>query len=146
MAALKTLSERFRHHHLLVALVLLIVVKPFMPETRVLGISVFRAFFWLTVISGVLSCANNARQLVVVFGLGGTAHLCLYQSPDDAGREGAAFPNFRASDLDVTRKELVARGVDCSEIQSMPQLRVMTIRDPDRNRIDVCEYGPSWLE
>ncbi len=84
---------------------------------------------------------------MVVFGLGGTAHLCLFESSSEAGDgKSGIFPNFRASDLDATRKLLVERGVECSEIQSMPELRFMTCHDPDHNRIDVCEYGPDWLE
>lgn len=84
---------------------------------------------------------------MVVFGLGGTAHLCLFESSSAAGDgKSGVFPNFRSSDLEATRKLLLERGVECSEIQAMPELRFMTCHDPDDNRIDVCEYGPNWLE
>ena len=84
---------------------------------------------------------------LVVYGLGGTAHLCLYQSESELGDgESGPFANFRSADIDATHKLLTERGVECSEIRDMPQLRFFAFHDPDRNRIHVCEYGPDWLE
>jgi len=90
----------------------------------------------------------EARRKVpgmAVMGAGGTAHICLFQSPDQAKTDSGVFVSFRVDDLDATRKLLEDRGVACSEVHQMPQLRYLTIQDNDANRIDVCEYGPDWL-
>ncbi len=91
-----------------------------------------------------LKSRKDVRGMTVL-AAGGTAHLCLFESPDAERPELGVFPNFRSENLDETRSLLIERGVPCSDIQSMPHLRFMTLHDPDGNRIDVCEYGPDWL-
>ena len=37
------------------------------------------------------------------------------------------------------------RGVTCGEVSRGEELSWFSLRDPDGNRHDVCEYSPAWL-
>jgi len=87
---------------------------------------------------------------LAVYGTGGSTNVCLYvpqpgqEKPGYQG--GGAFPNCRSRDAAATHAHLTERGVRCTDVQSSPELSWFTFHDPDGNRLDVCEYGPDWLE
>jgi catechol 2,3-dioxygenase-like lactoylglutathione lyase family enzyme len=89
-------------------------------------------------------------DFMTVYGLGGTAHLCLYAAEATRERPGydgqGCFPNFRAEDIEAVHRQLTEQGVECSDIGGGGGVRWFRTRDPDGNRIDVCEFGPEWLE
>lgn len=85
-------------------------------------------------------------EFIAVYGTGGPTRLCLYvHGPDPEHADQGTFPNWRAHDIEATREYLVERSVECSEVSPGDQLSWFSFRDPDGNRLDVCEYGPAWL-
>ena len=66
---MSALVARYRHAYLLVALVLLILVRPFVPEVRVLGLVMLDLFFLVVLFAGVAACIDKRRQLWIVGGL-----------------------------------------------------------------------------
>jgi len=101
---------------------------------------------------GLTARREGPNGALVVYATGGPTHLCLYDAAafgDKAGydRQGT-FPNFRSADIDLTHEQLTDAGVHCTEIgrTAEPDMAWFSFRDPDQNRIDVCQYGDDWLE
>jgi catechol 2,3-dioxygenase-like lactoylglutathione lyase family enzyme len=88
--------------------------------------------------------------VLAVYGTGGPTNICLYVPQPGQERpgyqDGGAFPNWRSRDAAATHAHLTERGVRCTDVQSSPEIAWFTFYDPDGNRLDVCEYGPDWLE
>jgi len=97
-----------------------------------------------------LTPRKEVPGFLVVFGTGGPTNLSIYlpregeREPGDAGT--GSYPSWRARDAAAVHAWLLARGVECTPVQTGGGLKWFRFHDPDGNRFDVCEYGHSWLE
>ena len=82
---------------------------------------------------------------LTVYQLQPSAHLCLFKS-DETGGTQTVFFNLRTEDARATRDKLLARGVDCTDINADGPVTWFSMHDPFGTRIDCCEYGTDWLE
>jgi catechol 2,3-dioxygenase-like lactoylglutathione lyase family enzyme len=80
---------------------------------------------------------------IAVLHLGRDATLTLWQLREGEvtpPRELAgSFPVFEAKDAAAERAELIARGVDASELRTVARVKLFSFRDLDGNRLEACE-------
>jgi catechol 2,3-dioxygenase-like lactoylglutathione lyase family enzyme len=104
---------------------------------------------WYEEILGLEPKRVTPEGFLTVYATPGPTHICLYTCEpmgEKAGYEGqGCFPNGRSDDIEATQAHLVQHDVECTEVQTGGPIRWFTFYDPDRNRHDVCEYGPDWL-
>jgi len=74
----------------------------------------------------------------------GSNILILQQNPERVAH-GGFRPHFTVDDLEGVREQLVAAGVDCSEITDFGSFEHVTLRDPDGNFIGLLRPKPDYL-
>ena len=108
---------------------------------RVRDLDASRAWYERTL--GLLAVYVDLEEGLVIFGVGGTTSLTLWQLKpgEHLAPTGAAipFPIFGSDDARQTHKLLSSRGVSVDPVQDGPGVRYFTFRDPDGNRLEVCE-------
>ena len=101
---------------------------------------------------GLTPRREGPNEALVVYFTTGPTHICLYDAAAYGDRPGydrqGTFANFRTADIDATHEHLVQAGVQCTDIgrTAQPDMAWFSFRDPDGNRIDVCQYGEDWLD
>jgi catechol 2,3-dioxygenase-like lactoylglutathione lyase family enzyme len=107
---------------------------------RVRDMAASREFFTLQL---GLSPLTETPTLCV-FSPGGDSVICVWQvGPGEQLAQGgvqAAYPNLLTDNADLTRAELIARGVDCTEVAHDGPVRWFSFKDPDGNRYDCCQF------
>jgi hypothetical protein len=84
---------------------------------------------------------------IAVLDMGRGDSLTIWQlRPDEVSAPGdmaGTFPVFEATDAAAQRAELIARGVNTSELREVSRLRCFSFWDLDGNRLEACEVVKS---
>jgi catechol 2,3-dioxygenase-like lactoylglutathione lyase family enzyme len=114
-------------------------------RVRVRDIDSARSWYERTL--GFTAVHADERERVVIFGLGGTATLTLWQlKPGERlAPAGSAipFPVFIVEDAHASHDLLHSRDVSVDPVQESSVGRSFSLRDPDGNRMEISELHPT---
>jgi catechol 2,3-dioxygenase-like lactoylglutathione lyase family enzyme len=98
---------------------------------------------WYRTRLGLQVVFQDPTHGVAVFNVGHGGSLTVWElQPDEvcpAAGAACAFPIFDAADAIAQRRELIARGVNTSELREISGVRCFSLWDLDGNRLDACE-------
>lgn len=80
---------------------------------------------------------HDAAEGLAVLGMSGGATLTLWQAQEVP--PSATFPILGVDDAAAARRHLEDRGVAVEPLVEAPDVRYFGFRDPDGNRLEVCE-------
>jgi len=105
---------------------------------------------WYSEVLGLSPRKVLPDEFMTVYGTGGATNICLYDAKTAGEEPGygkkGCFGNWRTSNIEETHSWLVDKGVKCTDVVSGEGISFFTFYDPDGNRMDVCEFGPDWLD